>query len=373
MVLGCLSIPCADGGTVTNVPPQAGELLKKAYQAVVDAELALADNQSLAAANSYRGALGIYERLKVDYPGWQTAMINNRVLECRKALAALESDPAQGQAAPPDNSRLQALLTELRTVQTTLAQESPSSADIKSRQMALEIGRLTEELSESVKVQQALQRKIVKLETKLEKVGGSSGGETNIQCRAVVAAVKGEAYRLMNTNEFVPAILLLMEAVELMPSESDLVVLLALANCRDGRYADAVKLLTPFDVWKPKNADALLTLGSAYMGLGEVGKARDVVEKTLALKPNSAEAHYNLAQILITVTPPDVPNAQDHYQRAIELGAPVDLEFENALRTAIIITRMKQRKGSTGQRQTREPKTSSGAVITPGMPTTGTP
>ncbi len=240
-------------------------------------------------------------------------------------------------------------------------------ADIQSKQLMAEVERLNEELNESVKSEQALQRKIVKLEAKLTKVSGGSVSETNISCRAVVAAVKKEASRLMSTNEFVPAIMLLMEAAELMPSETDLVVALALANCRDGRYADAVKLLTPFDVWKPKNADALLTLGTAYMGLGEVGKARDAVEKTLAIKPNSAEAHYNLAQILITVTPPDVPNAQAHYQRALELGAPVDLEFENALRTAIIITRMKQRKNATSQWQTRERVTS--PMMTPGMPT----
>jgi Flp pilus assembly protein TadD len=182
----------------------------------------------------------------------------------------------------------------------------------------------------------------------------------------VMLAVKSEANRLIKANEVDHAITLLMEAIELMPTEPDLVVLLAEANCRDGRFDVAVKLLAPFDVWRAKNASALVTLGTAYMGLGEIGKARDAMEKALSIKPDSADAHYNLAQIMITISPPDVPGAQEHYQRAMELGAPADLEFENALRTAMIITRMKKHSGSEKR---SSPRSSNSEIKTPGAKT----
>lgn len=261
---------------------------------------------------------------------------------------------------------LQAVLAGAVTNVTPRAGEWVKGDEIKSKQLAGEVARLNEELSEAAKASQVLQRKILKLEAKLSKSGARSSVVTNTLCREVVAAVKSEANRMMKANDMIPAISLLMEAVELMPTETDLVVLLAVADCRDGRFEDAVKLMAPFDVWKAKNSDALLTLGTAYMGLGEIGKARDATEKALSIKADSAEAHYNLAQILVTITPADVSGAQEHYQRALELGAPVDLDFENALRTSLIISRMKKHSGTQTRQSARAVKSE---VRTPGAKT----
>lgn len=366
-------------GSVTNVTPQAGEWLKKAYQSVVDAELARADNHTADAIKSYQQALGFYDRLKTDYPGWQSSMINFRVSECQNALTvlAIPQEPVilsnrvveAEMKASNTVERLQSLVVELRNVQATLTLVNNSVDEAQSKQLLAEVSRLKGELSDAAKSNQLMQRKIGKLEAKLKKAEGGLDSDTNAPCRAVVAAVKSEASRLIKANDTVPAIALLMEAVELMPAESDLVIQLAVANCRDGRFDEAVKLLAPFDVWRAKNADALLTLGTAYMGLGEVGKARDAMEKSLAIKPDSAEAHYNMAQILLTVSPPDVPKAQEHYQRAIELGSSVDLEFENALRTALIITRMKKHSAKEVRQR---PRTTSGDIRTIGAKS-GTP
>jgi len=366
----------AVAGTVTNMTPQAGEWLKKAYLAVVEAELARAENHDAEAAKSYRTALGFYEQIKTEYPGWQASMMSARVTECQNALAALEMprEPEAGNDKKGDQgttntaARLQVLLEELRQVQTVLTVEKTSGEEVTSRQLEAEVVRLKEELNEAATSNHLLQRKMGKMEAKLNKAGISMGSPTNASCREVVSAVKSEANRLIQAGEMLSARTLLMEAIELMPSETDLVVLLAVAHCRDGRFDDAVKLMAPFDVWRAKNADALLTLGTAYMGLGEIGKARDAIEKTLAIKPDSAEAHYNMAQILITMAPPDVPGAQEHYQRALELGLPVDPDFENALRTAMIISRMKKHS-ETEKRSTRSVKSE---VRTPGV-TTDTP
>ena len=364
----------ARAGSVTNVTPQAGDWLKKAYLAVVEAELARADHYPVDAAKSYREALGYYERLKTDYPGWQTPMISMRVAECRSALTELEmpQEPALAPEKPGDPAQeavnnaehLQNLLKELREVQAALAQVKFLEDETQSRQLLADRARLQEELNEAAKSSQVLQRKLVKLEAKLSKSGAGPG--TNTACRAVVSAVKSEANRLMKTNAVASAILLLTEAIELIPTEADLVVLLAVADCRNGQFDQAVKLMAPFDVWRAKNANALLTLGTAYMGLGEIGKARDAIEKALSIKPDFAEAHYNLAQILITISAPDVARSQEHYQRAVELGLPVDLEFENALRAAMIMQKMKKK---ARPERTRSPRSTQSEVITPGAKT----
>ncbi|MEI6167830.1 MAG: tetratricopeptide repeat protein [bacterium] len=363
-------------GPVTNVAPQAGEWLKKAYMAVVEAELARADHYNTDAAKSYREALGYYSRLTTAYPGWQTSMISLRVAECQTALTELElpKEPEaahdktgeMGGLATNSANRVQVLMGELREVQAALAQINTTETESKARQLQADRDRLQEEVVEAAKANQLMQRKVAKLEAKL----GKSGTSTNAMCRAVAAAVKTEANGLMKTNDVAPAIALLTEAIELMPSETDLVVLLAVADCRAGRFDQAVKLMMPFDVWRAKNADALLTLGTAYMGLGEIGKARDAMEKVLAIKPDSAEAHYNLAQILITIAPPDITLSQEHYQRAIELGCSVDLDYENALRTAMIIQKMKKKLGADKNRTTT--RASKSDVVTPGAKT-GTP
>ena len=137
------------------------------------------------------------------------------------------------------------------------------------------------------------------------------------------------------------------------------------------RSLETIKLIAAeADVPQDAVETALLTLGTAYMGLGEIGKARDAMEKVIAIKPDSAEAHYNLAQILITIAPPDITLSQEHYQRAIELGCSVDLDYENALRTAMIIQKMKKKLGADKNRTTT--RASKSDVVTPGAKT-GTP
>lgn len=372
LVAGC-GFPVVRAESVTNVAPQAGVLMKNAYLAVVEAELARSSHRDADAKKSYWTALTAFAKLKSEYPGWQAEMINRREMECRKALAALEQ-PLEPElrkekygldAASASNEavRLQGMLLELRQVQTTLSLMNAREDEAKGKQLANEIEGLEDALNEAAKTRQELQRKIGRLEARLSKALGRTGSGTNGPCRAVVLAVKSEANRMMNGGDMLPAIHLLTEAVELMPSESELVVLLAVAYCQDGRYAEALPLLTPFDVWRPKNAAALLTLGMAHMGLGQIGEARDATEKGLHIKPDSIDGHYNLAQILVSILPPDVEGARLHYQRALELGAPVDLEFENTLKTALIITRMKKRPGLEQRTTTRAAKSE---VRTPG-------
>lgn len=347
-----VAMPAVLGAESTNSVSPAGTLLRNAYLAVVEAELARAERRDTDAVAAYRKALGLYGRLQAEYPGWQAAMVSYRVAECQNDLSSLEAGNGSTSnavvAAHSETNaprRLEALLVELRDARAALGAEKDNTVELREKQLGQEVDRLSEELQQAAKANQALIRRTAKLEAKLNRSGLAEG--TNTLCKAVAAAVKAEARRMTQEGKMETAVALLREAAELMPSEHDLVVQLAVAHCRDGKFGDAVQVLQPFDVKHPSNADALLTLGTAYMGLGKIGEARVVTEKALKLNPESAETHYNMAQILITITPPDLAASQQHYRRALELGLAADPDFENTLRTAQIIGRLKtQRKTS---------------------------
>lgn len=354
-----LGTPGRGLAAATNTPSQAGELLRKAYESVINAELAHADRHDAEAAAAYRTALGLYGRIQAEYPGWQAPMVNYRVAECQNQLAALESsvrdskdlssqDPAVT-GETNEAARLQSLLIELREARAALSMQPNRTSVANDKALEEERDQYREELDRSEKANRTLLRKVAKLEAKLNRAGVTEG--TNTLCQAVASAVKAESRRMMDRSELARAITLLREAVELMPSESGLVVQLAVAFCRDGKFGDAVFVLTPFDVKHATNSDALMTLGTAYMGLGQIGPARVATEKALKLNPESAELNYNMAQILISLMVPEPGDAQQYYRRALELGLDPDPEFENSLRAAMIIARLKKH-GKDDQRGT---------------------
>jgi tetratricopeptide (TPR) repeat protein len=332
----------------------AGELLRNAYLAVVDAEMARSEQRNVDATAAYRRALGLYGRLQAEYPGWQAAMVNYRVAECQNELGAMESPWATESgtnsvlAAVPgtnDAVRLQGLLQELRDAQGAMLSDREKATQSVRKQLEEETRRLKDELDDTVKANQVLLRKVARLEARLNRSGIAEG--TNTVSKAVVAAVKSEARRLMQDNKTPAAIALLREASDLVPTEPDLLIQLSVAYCRAADFVSAVAVLAPFDVNRPIHADALLTLGTAYMGLGRIGEARVATEKALKINPDSLEVNYNMAQILISLSPPEVMESQQHYRRALELGMAPDPDFENTLRTALIIARLKSRPSTS--------------------------
>ena len=333
------------GAAATNTVIQAGDVLRNAYLCVVDAELARADGHDLEAAAAYHKALESYGRLQTEYPGWQAAMVSYRVAECQNALAAMEAGKGATAASPGSGTtnaeaRLQSLLLELHDAQAVL-QSIPESVPVQSqRQLAREKSLLQDQLAQEMKANQSLIRQIARMDVKMNRAGLASG--TNTQCKAVALAVKNEARRMMEANETVAAISLIKEALDMMPKEISLRLTLAMAQCRIGKFSECIVTLSPGDGHSSTNADVLLTLGTAYMGLGEIGEARAATERAIKLNPNFAEAQYNMAQILMSLLPPDADGAQVHYRRALELGQRPDADFENTLRMNQVITKIKK-------------------------------
>lgn len=331
----------------TNGVPEGEVILRQAYLAVVQAELARAEKRVPDAVSGYKTALSLFGKLQVEYPGWHGDMVGYRVADCNNAIALL--DPLGGAATPESAEslatnavRLATLIQELKSARGWLAEDSSSTA---SRQMVLEreIEQVCRERDEAVKRALVSDRQAAKFEAKWRR---SEKGEGSVKSNTYVllpAAIRAEAVRLMQENQFNKAMSLLREGIEVMPDRRDFEVLAGVVACRAGQFDIAVSILKPFDTKKPVNADALLTLGTAWMGLGKIGEARVATEKALLLNPKSAEANYNMAQIYLTIKPSNPVAAEKYYRQALDLGLEADADFENSLRMAFIVSRLKKR------------------------------
>jgi len=348
----------------------APALLRQAYLAVVDAEVAAAANRSADAIRAYRQAIELYGHLQAEYPGWQAQVVDYRVADCRNQISALGTPALPNPdavdighpASTNAEARLQGLVDELRAMRPGLA------AAHEGRVGDREWDRLRDERDDAVRTAQTLQRKVEHLEQQAQRGRASSKAvaPTNTALIVVPGVVKAELRRLLAAGNSAQALQLAREAGDLMPRELDVVVLHAMAACQGGAFDEAVRVLLPYDTTAFHDPAVSVTLGSAYMGLGRLGDARLAMEKAIRLDPKSGEAHYNLAQILLALKPPDVDEAQVQYSKALELGSRPDPAFENTLRTAIIISRMKSRphKTSTVVTPQAEPMTMPGAAPT---------
>ncbi len=81
----------------------------------------------------------------------------------------------------------------------------------------------------------------------------------------------------------------------------------------------------------PKSSHAYLLLSGADVGLGNLKAAMKDLKKSLELDPNSADAHYNLCQLLVRSSKPDFKSARIHYKKAVKLGATPDGDLEMVL------------------------------------------
>lgn len=73
-----------------------------------------------------------------------------------------------------------------------------------------------------------------------------------------------------------------------------------------------------------------LGLAAGRLGWREVAEAE--LRRAVELKPDYADAHFNLAVFYLERTPPAVELTRRHYHRALELGAAPDKLIEKALK-----------------------------------------
>jgi len=102
-------------------------------------------------------------------------------------------------------------------------------------------------------------------------------------------------------------------------------------HCRNGRYKEAEAAVQAVIETTPNCGPAYLILGTACAGNGDIEMATTLLQRAVALAPDSLEAHYNLAQLLIRAEEPDFDAARAHYRRAVFGGAEPDRDLEAVL------------------------------------------
>lgn len=125
---------------------------------------------------------------------------------------------------------------------------------------------------------------------------------------------------------------LLIEALSKAPDRKDWRLLLGIAYCQSGEYDKAMQAMKVLLREDRTNARAHIILGTTYLAKGNIVVAKDQMQLAVDLDPKLGEAHYNLAQIWVSVEPADIPSARIHYERAISLGEGRDSSLEKLLR-----------------------------------------
>ncbi|MBU3665912.1 MAG: tetratricopeptide repeat protein [Chthoniobacterales bacterium] len=125
--------------------------------------------------------------------------------------------------------------------------------------------------------------------------------------------------------------LALEKAIKVDPNDAFSLTTLGAVMIEQNRSEDAVALLEKANTVVADDPITLNYLGVASSQLGQFGKAEGSLRRAITVKPDYAEAHFNLAVIYATAKPPSIALAKRHYEKALELGAGPDKRLASML------------------------------------------
>jgi tetratricopeptide (TPR) repeat protein len=125
--------------------------------------------------------------------------------------------------------------------------------------------------------------------------------------------------------------LALEKAVKVDPTDAFSLTTLGAVMIEQNRIQDAVGYLERANTSSPDDPITLNYLGVASSQLGEFGRAEQSLRRAITVKPEYAEAHFNLAVIYATAKPPSIALAKRHYEKALELGSSPDKRLASML------------------------------------------
>lgn len=126
--------------------------------------------------------------------------------------------------------------------------------------------------------------------------------------------------------------LALEKAVNLDSNDAFSLTTLGAVMIEQNRIEDAVGYLERANDVSPDDPITLNYLGVASSQLGQFGKAEQSLRRAITVRPEYAEAHFNLAVIYATAKPPSIALAKRHYERSVELGAMPDKRLDEMLK-----------------------------------------
>lgn len=123
----------------------------------------------------------------------------------------------------------------------------------------------------------------------------------------------------------------LREAIRVAPNDAFSHSVLGIVLVQQEKYDDAIQVLSRAVALDPNDAKTRNYLGISSSRKGLQEAAEQECRKAIELDDSYGDAHFNLAVIYATQTPPSKELAKRHYNRALELGVPKDAELEKLL------------------------------------------
>ncbi len=118
--------------------------------------------------------------------------------------------------------------------------------------------------------------------------------------------------------------LALEKAIKVDSNDAFSLTTLGAVMIEQNRIEDAIAYLERANTSVADDPITLNYLGVASSQIGQFGKAEQALRRAVTVKPEYAEAHFNLAVIYATAKPPSIALAKRHYEKALELGAGPD-------------------------------------------------
>ena len=136
----------------------------------------------------------------------------------------------------------------------------------------------------------------------------------NTYSHANLGAIQLELGRLDDAEKHIKA------ALETSPEDAHATMLLGLLKFRQEKWDDAIEALGRAAKLAPNNAEVHDNLGVALSQKGLRGPAEQAFRRAMILNPNHAGVQSHLALFYALETPPNIPLARFHYQKAIAAG-----------------------------------------------------
>ena len=146
--------------------------------------------------------------------------------------------------------------------------------------------------------------------------------DKNAYTHANLGAIQLEMGRLDEAEKHIN------QALATSPDDAYAVSLLGYLKFRQEKYDDAIVALNRAAKLNPQNADIQNYLGVTLSHKGLRGPAEQAFRKAMVLDSNHGGAHNNLAVFYASETPPNIPLARFHYQKALAAGQPKNPDIE---------------------------------------------
>ena len=277
--------PGADAAQSRRVP--AVDRFREAYELLVMGDEARDAASVDEAIRLYRDALGLYLALSRQYPDWQPDVTRFRISYCDSQievlLRRLEADAMENVGGNGEGPA------------------DPSVPDASGEPVTEPPGGPFDEAT-------------------------PTGGD--------IEKVRSDAKVVLTGDEPGRARLILLKGLESAPDDAGVRLLMGILHCRLGEHTQAMHLMEQLVEEQPSNAVARVVLGSAYFGVGRMEDAETQMKKAIETDAGLAEAHFDLAHILMARSPTNVEAAGLHYRKALDMGCDADPAFERELRKA---------------------------------------